>query len=108
MSNKGKTEQHLLERNCPICGKNFVLAPEHMYRDGTKKVCGWNCQCEAERRKEAKKAKRTYRGKLVDPNRNDTICLMAANGTPLKDIADAVGLTLEHVRRIINANKCVK
>lgn len=97
------------ELTCPVCGKTFIPAYEHIYKDGTKKVCGWNCQCEAERRKEAEKArKKAYRGKPVDPRRNDKIYLMAAKGTPLADIADAVGLSLGHVRRIINANKCAK
>lgn len=107
-TNRMDSRAYIVERKCPICGKNFILAPEHKYNDGQRKVCSWSCQLEAERRKEAKKAKRTYRGKSVDPKRNDTICLMAANGMPLKDIADAVGLSLEHVRRIINANKCMK
>lgn len=44
---------------CPICGKKFFPAPQHMYRmrdkygRKTQYVCTWTCYCEAERRHSA-------------------------------------------------------
>ena len=46
-------------RKCPICGKDFVLAPCNIYKltvDGKiKNFCGWNCMREQEKENEAKK-----------------------------------------------------
>lgn len=53
------TVAFITETKCPVCGKIFVPSPEHVYHDGKKKVCSWNCHVEAERRKEAKKQKRS-------------------------------------------------
>ena len=40
---------------CPICGKNFIPAPLHVYRDrrNSKRVCSWTCVCKSERLKMA-------------------------------------------------------
>lgn len=34
---------------CPICGKMFVPAPEHVYRNynGKKLVCSYACSCQS-------------------------------------------------------------
>lgn len=40
--------------SCPICGKNFIPAPEHIYKireKGTYKlVCSWGCVRKHEKR----------------------------------------------------------
>ena len=33
----------LVEKKCPICGKNFIPAPMLIYRDGNKKFCSYTC-----------------------------------------------------------------
>ena len=44
---------------CPVCGKQFIPTPQHMYRmrdkhgHKSKCVCSWTCHCEAARRYEA-------------------------------------------------------
>lgn len=47
--------EHLVCKECPICGKKFIPAPQHVYRDrrSTKMVCSWSCVCESERLKMA-------------------------------------------------------
>lgn len=34
-------------RICPVCKKEFIMAPEHIYKiktkTGEKKVCSWHC-----------------------------------------------------------------
>lgn len=36
-------------KTCPICKKQFIPAPEHVYRQGHKTngkyVCSWSCAC---------------------------------------------------------------
>lgn len=37
---------------CPVCGKGFVPAAEHVYRtDDGKPVCSWHCLCDYRRRR---------------------------------------------------------
>lgn len=40
---------------CPICGKRFIPAPEHIYKipngGSYKYVCSWGCQRKYERKK---------------------------------------------------------
>lgn len=31
------------EYNCPICGRHFVRAPKHLYKDGKRCFCSWTC-----------------------------------------------------------------
>ena len=42
---------------CSVCGKNFIPAPLHAYRDKRchKRVCSWTCVCKSERLKNASK-----------------------------------------------------
>lgn len=40
---------------CPVCGKVFIPAVQHIYRDKRtpyKRVCSWGCVCKSERLKE--------------------------------------------------------
>lgn len=45
----------LIELKCPICGKTFVPAPEHIYRDKRvwhgRFVCSYSCVLKSERMK---------------------------------------------------------
>jgi hypothetical protein len=50
-----KIEGVLREKICPICGKLFVPAPEHIYKVKGAQVCSWSCVCKAEREKEKAK-----------------------------------------------------
>lgn len=45
--------KNIIEATCPICGKKFIPAPLHVYRDkrSMKRVCSWSCVCESERLK---------------------------------------------------------
>lgn len=31
------------EKKCKKCGKTFIVAVEHRYREGTKYYCSWTC-----------------------------------------------------------------
>lgn len=52
----------LIELKCPICGKTFVPAPEHIYRDKRawrgNFVCSYGCMLKSEQMKnESRKRK---------------------------------------------------
>lgn len=40
---------------CPICGKTFVPAAQHIYRVNGRLVCTWGCQRKVEKEKKARK-----------------------------------------------------
>lgn len=53
-----RTRTELQEKVCPVCGKTFIPAPLHVYRDARfdksvkhALVCSWRCVCESERLK---------------------------------------------------------
>lgn len=65
-----KSELELWEKTCSVCGKTFIAAPQHVYRDARyinnhhPLVCSWKCVCESERLKGGDKRKTrryTYR-----------------------------------------------
>lgn len=33
----------MIEMKCKICKKNFIPAPEHLYKDGRGTYCSWTC-----------------------------------------------------------------
>lgn len=47
---------------CPVCGKEYVPAPQHVYKVKHRLVCSWGCLRKAEKEAEARKVKRV-RGK---------------------------------------------
>lgn len=53
------TKSQLTVETCPICGKEYVPAPEHVYHVPARKarVCSYKCMLEAEKRHEATKKK---------------------------------------------------
>lgn len=45
-------------RKCPVCGKEFIPAAQHVYKDRRtpyKIVCSWGCVCASERLKNKNK-----------------------------------------------------
>ena len=50
---------------CPICGKKFVPAAQHIYKANSRVVCSWGCQRAVEKKREEEKEKRKKR-KAVD------------------------------------------
>ena len=46
---------------CPICGKMYIPAPEHVYRNynGKKMVCSYACSCQS-RKEHPEYHKRSY------------------------------------------------
>ena len=36
-------EKVIPEKKCRKCGKSFIAAPQHIYRDGSKFYCSWTC-----------------------------------------------------------------
>jgi hypothetical protein len=52
-------KKYLTEKKCPICGKNFIPAPQHAwgYKENGdfKKVCSYTCHRVAEKAKENKR-----------------------------------------------------
>ena len=36
-------DQLFPEKKCKKCGKNFIPAPMHRYKDGSKYYCSWTC-----------------------------------------------------------------
>lgn len=56
-----KTYESIEECTCPVCGKIFIPAPMHQYKDKhttNKRVCSWACVRESERRRDAEREKR--------------------------------------------------
>lgn len=96
----------IVDIECPICGKNFVPAPMHIYNDsgykGGKPVCSYTCHLEAFRRKEAeKKKKKHYRQLHIAPGRNDEIRRLAKEGVSYTEIAQKFGIGVPRVQQII-------
>ena len=40
---KGSLNQIIPEKKCRKCGKKFIPAPMHAYREGSKYYCSWHC-----------------------------------------------------------------
>ena len=51
-----------IDKTCPICGKNFIPAGQHMYRDARNDnlVCSWTCMLKSERMNEVKSNELEY------------------------------------------------
>lgn len=49
----------LPEKKCKKCGKSFISAPMHAYRDGSKYYCSWTCYLHKNDREVQKNDKRT-------------------------------------------------
>ena len=54
-----------IERKCAVCGKNFVPAVEHVFKESAhgriKWFCGYNCNCKFDRAHPKKKGSRWHR-----------------------------------------------
>lgn len=57
----------IVDKLCPICGKNFIPAGLHQYRDARTHnlVCTYPCQLESERLKEAQSDELKYMIKRI-------------------------------------------
>lgn len=50
MYNDRDYRSNLVDTTCAGCGKNFIPAPFHRYKDGPKLYCGWHCYNHRDRR----------------------------------------------------------
>ena len=101
--NLKRVYSYLIEMECPVCGKVFVPAPEHIYNDGKNRVCSWHCQVEVEKRRKAEKVKRrNFRGKLIPPGRDDEIRRLASEGMSYEELAVRYQICRERIRQIVN------
>lgn len=98
-----KTYHNIWEMTCPICGKNFIPAAEHIYDNGeTAPVCSWTCHLEARRRKEAVKPKqRRFRRKPIPPGRDEDIRKRVSEGESIVSLAEKYEISTERVKQII-------
>lgn len=99
MSKKGEKyeKQYIIERICPICGKRFIKAPYHIYREGNIVVCCYNCHCELLRRIEAQKVIKP-RVKLYPPEiRAKAIDMVVNQKMTRTAVAAELGMTPEIV-----------
>lgn len=104
-----KVYTHFVDTECPICGKNFIPAPMHVYNDGNKAVCSYHCHLEAFRRREAAKVKkRSYKGKVIDPGRDDEIRRLASEGMSYKELSEKYHLGVHRIQQIISEGFCSK
>ena len=67
-----------VDRTCPICGRNFIPAPEHVYKVLGKKVCTWTCMLKGEREIEKKP---NMKNKMVD--------MVSMDGTVIRTFSSA-------------------
>ncbi len=51
-------ESFFMDHRCPVCGKNFIPAPFHLYVHNKVKLCSWTCMLKAERAAEELEEKR--------------------------------------------------
>lgn len=59
MQNKKIISENIKERICPVCGKNFVPAPLHIYKiKYSQLVCSYKCRCEYEKSEEQANTKK--------------------------------------------------
>jgi len=58
MKSKNEAEWKLLA-TCPVCGRKYIPAPQHIYRAGSKehgfRVCSWGCVRKWEKARELSK-----------------------------------------------------
>ena len=99
-----KHYNHIVDTECPICGKNFIPAPMHIYNDGKKVVCSWTCHCEAARRRESgqKPHGNHFKGKPIPPGRNQEIRRLASEGMSPEELAVRYKLTVMRIKQIIS------
>ena len=98
-----KLYHNLRELKCPICGKNFIPAAEHIYDNGADvSVCSWTCHLEARRRKEMGKPKqRRFRNKPIPPGRDEDIRKRVSEGESIVSLAKKYEISTERVKQIV-------
>ena len=87
---------NLVERKCPVCGKIFVPAPEHVYIEDQKGFCKWSCLCEYRKRKEAAKEKRRathkHRRRFTREQREEILRMIIDDHKTQKEVSEELGI----------------
>ncbi len=97
-----KTYHNIWELKCPVCGKNFIPAAEHIYNDGESAVCSYHCGLAAERKKEAERERRRNRKRIPPPpGRDDEIRKRISEGESVDKLARVYRLTETRIKQII-------
>ena len=95
----------LKERECPVCGKIFVPAPQHVFVEDDKVFCKWTCLCAyRKQRKSEKPKKKDARRRTYTPEQKaEAIRMTIEEGKTQKEIAEELGVNYLSVRSWVNA-----
>lgn len=97
----GDKRENVVERVCPICGKNFLKTPDWRYVEDGVAVCIWSCLCEFRRRKAAKKGKSPRRRPLDEKLRAEIIDIVINQGHTQQFAKKQLGVGQERVSMVI-------
>lgn len=73
----------MIETTCGKCGKKFIPAPQHMYKDDRHMYCSWTCYNHRESKDKAKGS-----GRSQPQTRKVIQC--DKDGTPIKEFPSAL------------------
>ena len=102
-----KSRSILMGAKCPVCGKEFMPAPYHVYAEDGRTFCKWSCLCEYRRRKETKKQERQktlkHRRRYSREQRAEVMRMIIEEHKTQKEVADEFGLKYLTVNSWIEA-----
>lgn len=91
---EGLEKTNIQEARCAKCGKNFVVAPEHIFIAGRKRYCKWSCW----NHRNDGKVKKT--GRAVEQYTTDGILIAVYSSA--KEAANALHCDEEGIRAACN------
>lgn len=95
----------MLETKCKRCGKNFWVAPYHIYRDEKGMYCTWTCYNHRnDDNPKAKKNKKTT--PVVQCDKSSGLVIATFNS--IEEAADHIGGETKTISRACKANKPYK
>lgn len=79
------------ERECPVCGKMFVPAPQHVFVEDDVILCKWTCLCAYRKQRKEKKEKRketsARRRRYTREERAEVVRSVVIDGRKMSEIA---------------------
>jgi hypothetical protein len=84
----------LVDHTCPVCGKNFIPASEHIYTDGKTKLCGWNCYCAAKKNKDDPSKDSLKKVNQISKRSDKILCVYKS----VEEAARSTGVSVRSIR----------
>ena len=97
--------KNLVEITCPVCGRTFIPAPQHVYCEDYMTFCKWTCLTKYRRDKQAAKKNKALTRYYTLEEKRKALRMVLVEDKIQKDVSEELKIPTDTIQRWLAAYK---